>query len=91
MIKKTFSDEFKTDGAEVVREKVAMRAYGEDEKHGAAIKWLNRQDPARKTYKLVKKQLELTRRTVRQTRLNFVISALTLIVLLLALAKIFYG
>jgi hypothetical protein len=54
MIKKTFSDEFKTDGAEVVREKVAMRAYGEDEKHGAAIKWLNRQDPARNTYRMVK-------------------------------------
>jgi hypothetical protein len=88
-IRKAFRDEFNRDGIEVVREKVARRDYKEDEKHAQAIKWLNRQDTACKTYKAVKKQLALARRTARQTRLT--LSAVTLVVLLLALAKFFPG
>jgi hypothetical protein len=91
MIRKTFSEEFESDGAEVVREKVARRAYKDNEKHEQAIKWLNQQDPARKTYRMVRKQLELARRTARETRLTFMVSALTLVVLLLVLAKMFHG
>jgi hypothetical protein len=91
MISSTFSEEFKRDGAEVVREKVARHAYVEDEKHEAAIKWLHRQDPARRTYKVVKKQLKLARRTARETRITFILSALTLVVLIFALAKLWPG
>ena len=80
-IRKAFRDEFNRDGIEVVREKVARRDYKEDEKHAQAIKWLNRQDTACKTYKAVKKQLALARRTARQTRLTFILSAVTLVVL----------
>jgi hypothetical protein len=91
MIRKTFNDEFESEGVEVVHEKVAKRAYKDDEKHAQAVKWLNRQDPARKTHRMVKKQLELARRTARETRLTFMLSAVTLVVVLLALAKLWHG
>jgi hypothetical protein len=91
MIRKTFSEEFESDGAEVVREKVARRAYVDDEKHAQAIKWLNEQDFARKTYKAVKKQLELARRTARETRLTLAVTVIILVVLGLVLAKLYAG
>jgi hypothetical protein len=91
MIRSTFSEEFKRDGAEVVGEKVARGAYKDDKKQAQAIKWLNQQDPARKTYRMVRKQLELARRAARETRLTFMLSAVTLVVVLLALAKLWHG
>ena len=35
-IRKAFRDQFNRDGIEVVREKVARRAYKEDQKHAQA-------------------------------------------------------
>jgi hypothetical protein len=91
MISSTFSDEFKRDGAEVVREKVAKRAYKDDEKQAQAIKWLNRQDPARKTYRGVKNQLELARQTARETRLVLALCVVILTVLILVLVKLWHA
>jgi hypothetical protein len=88
---RTFSDEFESEGVEVVREKVAKRAYKDDEKHAQAVKWLNRQDPARKTSRMVRKQLVLARRTARETRIAVLLSAVTLVVLILVLVKLWHG
>jgi hypothetical protein len=88
---RTFSDEFESEGVEVVREKVAKRAYKDDEKHAQAVKWLNRQDPARKTSRMVRKQLVLARRTARETRIAVLLSAFTLVALILVLVKLWHG
>jgi hypothetical protein len=98
MIRKTFSEEFMRDGVEVVREKVARRAYKDNEKHEQAIKWLDQGDPARKTYSAArktyrgaKKQLTLVRRTAREVRLTLAVTVIILVVLGLVLAKVYTG
>jgi hypothetical protein len=98
MIRKTFSAEFESDGVEVVREKVARRAYKDNEKHEQAIKWLDQRDPARKTYSearktygAAKKQLTLARRAAREIRLTLAVTVIILVVLGLVLAKLYTG
>jgi hypothetical protein len=89
MVNKRYRREFERDGVEAVRKQVELASYTDPEKHQQTVAWLDQQDPARKTYRAVKKQLVLARRTATKTRLTLVVAAIILIILILAVAKIF--
>jgi hypothetical protein len=80
MIRQRYRDEFEGEGAEAVRKQVELGSYTEQGKTEQAIKWLNQQGAQRKTYRAVKKQLALARRTARETRLAVVLLTLILII-----------
>jgi hypothetical protein len=79
MIRQRYKDEFEIEGVEAVRKQVERGSYIEQGKTEQAIKWLDQQDAQRKTYRAVKKQLALARRTARETRLAVVLLTLILI------------
>jgi hypothetical protein len=74
MVKEEWRQEFVKAGEEIVRENVQQGAYPPD-KNLAAIRWLRRRDPARKSWKAAKDIRELARRTARQTRITLMLVA----------------
>jgi hypothetical protein len=87
MIRQRYREEFQSDGVEAVRGKVELGGYEDQNKREAAIGWLAERDIPRKTYRAVKKQLALARRTARETRVALVFLAIILIVSVIALIK----
>ena len=74
--------EFEADGVKRVRRKISQGEY-DREKRGQAAKWIRQQELQSRTFKSIKKQLALARRTARDTRMTLILAVVILIVALL--------
>jgi hypothetical protein len=91
MISKRYREEFERDGIEAVRKQVELDSYTDSEKHRQAVAWLNAQNPARKSYRVARKQLTLSRRTARETRIAVILAALILIAVAILIFAVIGG
>ena len=74
--------EFDGEGAQRVRRKIAEGEY-EGDKRTHAVKWLRQQELQGRTFKSVKKQLAIARRTARDARMTLILAVVILLLLLL--------
>jgi hypothetical protein len=90
LVPEEYRAEFEADGVKQVRKKIAQGEYV-GEKQDQAAKWVRQQQLQSRTFKSVKKQLSLARRTARDTRITLVLAAVILIITLLPWLRLLFN
>jgi hypothetical protein len=75
VVAEQYRAEFESEGVKRLRRKIAEGEY-EGEKRTQAVRWLRQQELQGRTFKFIKKQLALTRRTARDTRITLLLAVL---------------